>query len=395
MGEAVHRYNLLMLITTTSELRSFCETVSTRPIITVDTEFIRERTYWPRLCLIQVAVDGHAAAIDAIAPGLDLTPLFELMLNRNILKVFHSPGQDLSVFHTVMNDVPTPIFDTQTAAMVCGFGEQPAYATLVSSLVGEQVDKASQMTDWSRRPLTNRQIEYAISDVTHLIKVYEILRDRLEQTGRSGWVEQEIASLVEPSSYVSDPDVQWKRVRIRRPTRKALAVLREIAGWREHVAQERDRPRAWILRDDSLAEIAATQPSTMEQLERVRGITPKLAEGRDGRDILSAIEHALKMPESEWPEMQARNGTTDVSDTLVAVLQALLKIRADQNDVATGIVANRKDLELIAMDDDADVRALKGWRREVFGEDALRLKHGKLAITSDGSDAIAVSMNGH
>ena len=395
MGEAVHRYNLLMLITTTSELRSFCETVSTHPFITVDTEFIRERTYWPRLCLIQIAVDGHAAAIDAIAPDIDLTPLFELMLAPNILKVFHSPGQDLSVFHTVMNDVPSPIFDTQTAAMVCGFGEQPAYATLVSSLLGETVDKASQMTDWSRRPLTDRQIEYAISDVTHLIKVYEILRDRLEESGRTGWVEQEIAGLLEPSSYVSDPDAQWKRVRIRRPTRKALAVLREIAGWRENVAQERDRPRAWILRDDSLAEIAATQPATIDQLERVRGITPKLAKGRDGRDILAAVELALKLPESEWPEMQARNGATEVSDTLVAVLQALLKIRADENDVATGIVANRKDLELIATDDNADVRALSGWRREVFGDDALRLKHGELAITSDGAEAIAVSMNGH
>jgi ribonuclease D len=383
-----------MLITTSPELRSFCETVSSHPFITVDTEFIRDRTYWPRLCLIQIAIDDHAAAIDALAPEIDLEPVFDLMRDQNILKVFHSPGQDLSVFHTVMNDVPTPIFDTQTAAMVCGFGEQPAYATLVSMLLGERVDKASQMTDWSRRPLTDRQIEYAISDVTHLIKVYEILRDRLEESGRTGWIEQEIAELLEPSSYVSDPGEQWKRVRMRRPTRKALAVLRQIAVWRENVAQSKDRPRAWILRDDSLAEIAATQPVTIDQLERVRGITPKLAEGRDGRDILAAVEFALNMPESDWPEMRSRNGATEVSDTLVAVLQALLKIRADQNDVATGMVANRKDLELIAMDDNADVRALKGWRREVFGEDARRLKHGELGITSNGADAIAVSMDG-
>lgn len=384
-----------MLITTTSELRTFCETVSRNPFIAVDTEFIRERTYWPKLCLVQVAVDGHAAAIDALAPGIDLTPLFDLMLNQDILKVFHSPGQDLSVFHTVMDDVPSPIYDTQTAAMVCGFGEQPAYATLVAELVGERVDKASQLTDWARRPLTDRQIEYAISDVTHLIKVYEILRERLERSGRSEWLEQEIQALLNPGSYMSNPDEQWKRVRIRRPTRKALAVLREVAGWREKEAQLRDRPRAWIIRDDSLAEIAATQPSTTAQLERVRSVTPKLAESKSGSDILKAVARAVNMPESEWPEMQPRSGGSEVSDTLVAVLQALLKIRADQHEVATGMVANRKDLELIAMNDNADVRALKGWRREVFGEDALRLKRGELAITSDGSDAIAVSMNGH
>jgi ribonuclease D len=384
-----------MLITSTAELRSFCETVARHPYVAVDTEFIRERTYWPQLCLVQVAVDGHAAAVDALADGIDLDPLFDLMRNQDVLKIFHSPGQDLSVFHTVMNSVPTPIYDTQTAAMVCGFGEQPAYATLVLELLGERVDKASQLTDWARRPLTDRQIEYAISDVTHLVKVYQMLRDRVEQSERSDWVEQETASLLNPSAYISEPDQQWKRIRIRRPTRKALAVLREVAGWRERVAQSRNRPRAWIIRDDSLAEIAATQPLTAVQLERVRSVTPKLAEGRDGRDILEAVTRAVNLPESDWPELPARNGRNEASDTLVAVLQALLKIRADQNGVATGLVANRKDLELIARDDEADVRALSGWRREVFGEDALRLKRGQLAITSDGSEAIAVCMNGH
>lgn len=383
-----------MLITSSDELASFCQSVSGYSFVTVDTEFVRERTYWPKLCLVQVAADDKAAAIDALAPNIDLTPLFDLMLNRDILKVFHSPGQDLSVFHTVMNDVPQPIFDTQIAAMVCGFGEQPAYASLVNGLLGEQVDKASQMTDWARRPLTDRQISYALSDVTHLIKVYELLREKLVASGRTPWVDQEIASLIEPSSYMSEPDEQWRKVRIRRPTRKALAVLREVARWRENVAQERDRPRAWIIKDDSLAEIAATQPSSMEQLERVRGVTPHFAEGRDGQAILAAIDRAIESPESEWPDVAKRNGRPDVSDTLVALLQALLKIRADENEVATGLVANRRELEQIAIDDDADVRAMKGWRREVFGDDALRLKHGKLAITSNGNGAIAVSMNG-
>ncbi len=383
-----------MLITSTDELNAFCKSVSGEPYITVDTEFVRERTYWPKLCLVQVADGDNAAAIDALAPDIDMTPLFELMLDSSILKVLHSAGQDLSVFHTVMDDVPRPIFDTQIAAMVCGFGEQPAYASLVNSLLGEQVDKASQMTDWSRRPLTDRQIKYALSDVTHLVKVYEMLRDKIEASGRTAWVEQETEALVTPANYVPDPDEQWRRVRIRRPTRKALAVLREITRWRENTAQRRDRPRTWIIKDDSLAEIAATQPSTIQQLERVRGVSQRFAEGRDGRAILSATEHALNSPESEWPELPKRNGRIDASDTLVALLQALLKIRSDESGVATGMVANRKELELIAVDDEADVRALKGWRREVFGEDALRLKHGKLAITSNGSGAIAVDMNG-
>jgi ribonuclease D len=390
----VHRYNLPMLITTSAQLHAFCESLQGHLFVAVDTEFIRERTYWPKLCLVQVAVEGNAAAIDALAPHLDMAPLFDLMRDRNVLKVFHSPGQDLSVFHTVMQDVPSPIYDTQTAAMVCGYGEQPAYATLVDALLGERVDKASQMTDWSRRPLTDRQIDYALSDVTHLVHLYSILTEKLADMGRTEWVEQEVATLLEPSSYMSDPSEQWRRVRLRRPTRGALAVLREVAGWREKVAQERDRPRAWIMRDDSLAEIAVMQPSNVADLERVRGINPRFAEGPDGQAIIDAVITAVESPQDTWPELPSRNGTSDVSDTLVALLQALLKIRADQNQVATGLVANRRDLEMIARDDNADVRAMNGWRREVFGEDALRLKHGELGITSNGADAIAVRMGG-
>ncbi len=383
-----------MLITSSDELSLFCSRLSGHRFVAVDTEFLRERTYWPKLCLVQVAVDGEAAAIDTLAPGIDLTPLFDLMQNSDVLKVFHSAGQDLSVFHTVMNDVPRPIFDTQIAAMVCGYGEQPAYATLVKSILDVQIDKASQMTDWSRRPLTDRQINYALSDVTHLINIYLELRQKLDESDRADWVEQEIDALLEPSSYVSNPDDQWKRIRIRRPTRAALAVLREVAGWRERAAQERNMPRAWVVKDDSLAEIAANQPSSTQQLERVRGISQRFAEGRDGKAVLAAVQRALDTQESDWPDVPRRNGRQDVSDTMVALLQALLKIRSDENSVAAGMVANRKELEQIALNDEADVRALGGWRREVFGEDALRLKHGELAITSDGSDAIAVRMNG-
>lgn len=383
-----------MLITSSDELSSFCARLAGQPFIAVDTEFLRERTYWPKLCLVQIAVDGDAAAIDTLSPGIDLTPLFDLMRDSAVLKVFHSASQDMSVFHTVMSDVPRPIFDTQIAAMVCGFGEQPAYASLVQSLLNQRIDKASQMTDWSRRPLTERQISYALSDVTHLIDIYRLLKKRLDDSGRSAWVEQEVESLLDPSNYVMEPSEQWKRVRIRRPTRKALAVLREVASWREKTARQRDLPRAWVIKDESIAEIAANQPATPDQLERVRGINSRFAEGRDGRAVLDAVKRALSLPEEEWPELPARSRRQDVSDTLVALLQALLKIRSDDNGVAAGIVANRKELEQIALDDSADVRALQGWRREVFGEDALRLKHGKLAITSDGANAVAVRMNG-
>jgi ribonuclease D len=383
-----------MLITKTKELEDFCGQIAGASYVTVDTEFIRERTYWPKLCLVQVAIEGHAAAIDTMAPGLDLSPLFKLMRNEAVLKVFHSAGQDLTVFHSVMGDIPKPLFDTQLAAMVCGYGEQPAYATLVSAIAGEAVDKASQMTDWSRRPLTDRQIEYALSDVTFLIPVYESLCKQLKAAGRSDWVDEEIELMSQPDSYVSEPSEQWRRIRIRRPNRKSLAVLREIAEWRELAAQQRDLPRAWVMRDDSLAEIAANRPVTVQELERVRGITPKFSEGRDGAAVLAAVAKALDSDPDTWPDVPPRSDLPDASDTMIALLQALLRVRADENNVAAALVANRRDIEQIAVDDDADVAALKGWRRKVFGEDALRLKRGEIGITSLNGRAVAVDMDG-
>jgi ribonuclease D len=382
-----------MLITTSSQLDKFCREIAGIPHIAVDTEFIRERTYWPQLCLIQIAADSRAAAVDTLSPGIDLSPLFKLMLDQSVLKVFHSSGQDLSVFHSVMRDIPRPFFDTQIAAMVCGFGEQPAYATLVSSLLGEEIDKAPQMTDWSRRPLTERQITYALADVTHLLRLYTILDLRLGESGRREWVADETRLLAEPSNYLAEPSEQWRRIRMRRPSRKSLAVLREVAAWREATAQQRDLPRAWVVKDEPLAEIAATQPRTKEQLERVRGLSARFAEGRDGRSVLAAIEKALSAPPSTWPELPLVSRVPEPSDTMIALLQALLRVRAGEHGVAAALVANRRDLELLALNDTADIPALRGWRRKVFGEDALRLKRGEIAITSRNGEAVAVRMN--
>jgi ribonuclease D len=383
-----------MLITESSALRDFCAAVSTAPFIAVDTEFIRERTYWPKLCLVQISDGEESAAIDALAPGIDLSSLFDLMRNQSVLKVFHSAGQDINVFHTVMSAVPAPVFDTQLAAMVCGFGDQPAYATLVMELTGERIDKASQMTDWSRRPLTERQISYAISDVTHLVTIYKALYGRLEETGRREWVSEEIARLADASAYETDPMEQWRKVRIRRPSRKALVVLREVAAWRERVAQRRDMPRGWVLKDESMAEIAANQPETIEQLERVRGVSARFAEGKDGQALLGAVRRALSLPGEEWPELPSGAPLLNGNSTIVALLQALLKISSDTHGVAPALIANRRDLEMLAENDDAEVPALKGWRRSLFGADALRLKHGKLALTGTGHEAVAVDLDG-
>lgn len=380
-----------MLITNSGELEKYCRRFTEAEFVTVDTEFLRERTYWPQLCLVQVADREQAVAIDVLAPGLDLGPLYRLMREPDVLKVFHSCDQDMAVFHYVMGDVPAPVFDTQIAAMVCGFGEQPGYAALVSSMTGHSIDKASQMTDWSRRPLTDRQIDYAIGDVTYLIPVYDELRERLRTNGRRDWVAEELARVGLASNYENDPLQQWRRVRIRRPTRKTLAVLREVAAWRERVAQQRDLPRGWVLKDESVAEISATHPSTTGQLERVRGVSRRLAEGRDGAAVLDAVRRALASPSETWPDVpRRRKPESEGADTLVALLQALLRIRSEEHEVAPALIANRRDLELIAGDDDAEVPALSGWRRKLYGDEALKLKHGEISLRGDGNRAVVV-----
>ena len=377
-----------MLITDTRALVDFLGRLEGAPYVAIDTEFLREKTYWPKLCLVQLAFGEDAAAIDALAPGIDLAPLFGLLDDRDVLKVFHSAAQDMEVFWKVAGRLPAPIFDTQVAAMVCGFGEQAGYATLASRLAGADLDKASQLTDWSLRPLSSRQIKYALSDVTHLCTIYDKLSAQVGENGRATWVSEEMAALTSEDRYLAEPREAWRRIRIRRPSRRALAVLREVGAWRERKAQQRDLPRNWVLRDEALVEIATHSPRTVKDLERVRGLSAAAARGRDGQALLAAVGEALALSEDQWPELPPRRAPVRGHETLVALLQALLRLRCEAQGVAPRLVATRDELELLAVLDDPsdepDLRLLKGWRRDLFGDDALALKDGRLALTGEG-----------
>lgn len=373
-----------MLITNSADVADFCAEAADSDFVTVDTEFVREKTYWPILCLIQIATRDRAVAIDPLADGIDLEPVYELMQNSSVLKVFHSASQDLQIMFNASGGMVVPVFDTQIAAMVSGYGDQPAYATLVQKIVGKSIDKRSQMTDWSRRPLTDPQVEYAIGDVTHLIDVYDKLVSELTDADRTSWAHEEMGHLRNKEQYDVDPRELWRKVRLRRPTRRALAVLREIAEWRELSAQRRDIPKGWVCRDEALAEIALNTPQNPAALERVRGVNERFANGRDGKALLGAVQIGLEIPDDECPDPEKGRPPLRGHETLVALLQALLKLRCDENGVAAQLIANRKELDRIATEDEPDVRALSGWRRELYGNDALALKRGEIALTADG-----------
>jgi ribonuclease D len=373
-----------MLITDSAALAEFCAALQGSPYIAVDTEFMREKSYYARLCLVQVAYGDHAAAIDPLAEGIDMSPLRDLLADTSIVKVLHSAVQDLEIFLSKMGNVPAPVFDSQIAAAVCGHGDQPGYAKLVGSMLGEQLDKASQATDWSLRPLTERQITYALGDVTYLCKIYEMLEEELDANGRREWVAEDMNALLEPSRYRVDPREAYRRIKMRRPKQRDLAVLRELAAWREHAAMDRDIPRSWVIRDDALAEIALHRPQDRDALARVRTLKPHVAKGDDGTALLAAVDRALATPEDEWPEVQRGRAPVSGHESQVALLQALLRLRCDAHGVAMPMVAKRDDLDRIATEDDPDVAALSGWRRVVFGADALELRAGRLALTGDG-----------
>lgn len=372
-----------MLITDSDDVNDFCHRAAEAKFVAVDTEFVREKTYWPILCLVQIATPNDAVAIDPLAEGIDLRPLYELMTDTSVMKVFHSASQDLQIMFNVIGETVAPVFDTQIAAMVCGYGDQPGYATLVQRIVGESLDKKSQMTDWSRRPLTDDQIEYAIGDVTYLIDVYNKLTDELEHSGRLSWAQEEMERLLNGGLYDQDTRELWRRVRLRRPTRRALAILREITEWRELTARKTNIPRGWVCRDEALAEIALNAPQTSDALERVRGINERFAYSAKGRAVIRAVKDGLDLPDDQCPDPEKGRPPQKGHETLVALLQALLKLRCDENKIAPQIVANRKDLDRIATEDKPDIKTLIGWRRKIFGNDALALKRGEIALTAD------------
>ncbi|WP_342822973.1 ribonuclease D [Candidatus Lucifugimonas marina] len=377
-------YTLWVLITNSADVADFCARAAQSKFVTVDTEFVREKTYWPILCLIQIATRDEAVAIDPLADGIDLGPVYDLVKNTDVLKVLHSASQDMQIMFTASGAMVEPVFDTQIAAMVSGYGDQPAYATLVQRIVGETIDKRSQMTDWSRRPLTDRQVDYAIGDVTYLIDVYDKLSEELEEADRESWAHEEMRHLRDQGLYESNPRELWRKVRLRRPTRRALAVLREITAWRELSAQRRNIPKGWVCRDEALAEIALNTPETPAALERVRGVNERFAHGRDGKALLEAVQVGLDVPDDECPDPEKGRPPLRGHETLVALLQALLKLRSDENGVAAQLIANRKELDRIATEEEPDVRTLSGWRREIYGNDAIALKRGEIALTADG-----------
>ncbi|WP_119680200.1 ribonuclease D [Indioceanicola profundi] len=384
----------MTLITTTDHLAAFIDRLKGADYVTVDTEFMREKTYWPQLCLVQIGGPEEAAAIDPLAPGIDLAPLFELMRDERTLKVFHAARQDIEIFFHLTGSIPKPLFDTQVAAMVCGFGDQVGYETLITKLTPARIDKSSRFTDWSHRPLTERQLTYALSDVTHLRPAYEKIRRRLVKTGREHWLEEEMAILTDPATYRLEPEDAWRRLKVRTEKPRFLAILKEVAAWREREAQRKDIPRNRILRDEALVEIAAHAPTNVEDLARTRGLGGGMANGRQGTELLQAVSAALAIPDKELPRPAPRVETPQGLGPIVELLRVLLKMVSDENEVAARLIANASDLELIAADDDADVPTLKGWRREVFGEAALKLKHGRLALAVTGKKVKLVELPG-
>jgi ribonuclease D len=375
------------LIAESAELRAFCARLAQADYITVDTEFLRDSTYWPKLCLLQVAgpEDDDVAAIDTLAEGLDLAPILELFDNPKIVKVLHSARQDMEIFYHLTGRLPAPIFDTQVAAMVCGFGESVGYDTLVRKLTGAHIDKSSRFTDWSRRPLAQRQLTYALADVTHLRKIYQKLARRLEKSGRASWLDEEMAILTSPETYRLEPEEAWKRLKTRSNDRRYLAVLKALATWREVEAQQRDVPRGRVLRDEQMFDIAAHRPTSEDDLSRSRGINRDLARGRIGKAILEAVAEGLAVPDADLPPPPPKQHYANGIGPLMDLLKVMLKLRCEEHDVAQKLIASTADLEQIAMSDEAEVLALRGWRYDIFGRDALALKHGSVALSASGS----------
>lgn len=371
----------MTLITTTEELAAFCAAHADTDFITVDTEFMRERTYWPKLCLVQLGGPVATVAVDPLAKGIDLQPLFDLMLNPRVMKVFHAARQDVEIFYNLMGAIPAPMFDTQVAAMVCGFGESASYETLAGQLANAKIDKSSRFTDWAQRPLTEKQITYALGDVSHLRRVYTALCQKLEASGRAAWVAEEMATLTNVATYKVDPQEIWRKFKWRADKPRLRALLRELAAWRELEAQRIDVPRSRVIRDEAIMEIAYHPPSNAHELSRIRGLSVGFAEGRQGSEILAAVARANAVPLDQCPSGEARKILPPGTGAVMDLLKVLLKQISEEQGVASKLIATTDELEDVAADDNAAVPALHGWRRDLFGAQALELKGGRLALS--------------
>jgi ribonuclease D len=367
------------LITQQSELTAFCAQVADGRYITVDTEFIRDKTYFPRLCLLQIAGPDMAAVIDPLAPAIDLAPVFRLMQKSSLPKVFHAARQDIEIFYLLSDRMPSPIFDTQVAAAVCGYGESVSYETLVNRIVGAELDKSSRFTDWSARPLSEQQLHYALSDVTHLRVIYDALSRQIDEAGRSSWIEEEHAQLIDPAIYRIDASHAWKRLKYGNMRPKNLAALRELAQWRELEARRADVPRGRIIKDETLVELASVLPRKESDLSRMRGIDKGLSRPKIDA-ILNAVQTALSLPPSDYPQVKHHRKPSENITSAVAMLQLLLKVQADVHGIASSMIAGKDDLEAIALSR-SDTAVLHGWRYDVFGQKAQALMQGRLKLS--------------
>ncbi len=380
----------MKLITTTEELAQFCARAHDAPYVTIDTEFLRERTYYAKLCLLQMALpgpdgadSGPAVLIDPLAEGLSLEPFYALLRDETTVKVLHAARQDLEIFYIEGGTLPRPLFDTQIAAMVCGFGDQIGYETLVRKLAKGNVDKSSRFTDWAQRPLSDAQLGYALADVTHLRVIYEKLAQRLAETGRAAWVAEELATLDDPETYLTRPDDAWKRVKTRNDSGRFLAIVRELAAFRENYAQSRNIPRSRVYKDDALLELASLKPATLDDLGRTRLLLREARRGDIAQGILTAVATALACPPKDLPRPDTARDALQVNPALADLLRVLLKAKSDATGVAAKLIASSADLDALAAGE-RDIPALSGWRAKVFGEDALRLCEGNVALAVKG-----------
>lgn len=384
----------MQTITTTEALAEFCAKAKAEPYVTLDTEFLRERTYWSKLCLVQMALpgkDGEAVLVDPLVDGLSLEPLYDLFRHEATVKVFHAARQDLEIFFVEAGVFPKPLFDTQVAAMVCGFGEQVGYETLVKKIARQSLDKTSRFTDWSRRPLTEAQKVYALADVTHLRVIYEFLSKELKKSGREGWVEEEEAILLNPETYITRPEEAWMRVKTRTSSGRFMAIVRELARFREGYAQARNIPRSRIFKDDALLELASTKPTNLEELNKSRLLLREARRGEIAEGIIAAVTAGLAAKPEDFPKLPDEDAQLQVNTALADLLRVLLKAKSEETGVAAKLIATAADLDRIAAGK-RDVDALHGWRLDAFGHDALRLARGEIALTASGGAVRVVSV---
>ena len=386
----------MRIVDSNEALAALVADLSRAPYLALDTEFLRDQTYYPKLCLIQVAAppigEGVEAIIDPLAPGLDLAPFYELLKQPGIVKVLHAGRQDIEIFYLQGGVLPHPLFDTQIAAMVCGFGDAASYETLARKIAHVEIDKSARFTDWSHRPLSKRQLEYALGDVSHLRVIYEWMQAKLEKTGRAGWVAEEVSALQDANLYRLDPELAWKRLKPRTSSKKFLAMLAALAAWREREAQARDIPRGRILKDEALTEIAAHPPESGEALERIRAVPKGFANSKLGKGVMDAVEAGRSGPVPEHDHERGPRRKREPSPAAIDLLKTLLRLRAESAGVAPRLIANAEDIEKLAAGEDDGVAALSGWRAEVFGNDARLLRKGDLAIALENGEAVVVEL---